>query len=200
MPPSENGLVQLELLGLRFRNEPIDVIYSSDLQRAVTTADAINKYHHVPQFVEKGIREISVGKMDGMDWFKLPGLYPKAAADWNLRPWDFESDGGETMREVYDRVSKSFEKLLSENQGKTMVLVSHGCALRNLICYISGLPLERITELEFGNNTAVTLVECEGDKKTIVYRNDASHLPEEMTKNRKGPFFDLSEVPEEYLK
>ena len=47
-PVNEQGVKQLELLSLRFRNEPLDAIYSSPLIRAYRTAEAINKYHGLP--------------------------------------------------------------------------------------------------------------------------------------------------------
>lgn len=189
--PSPKGLTQLELLGLRFRNESIDKVYSSDLGRAVKTAEAINKYHRVPHIKLEGLREISVGNQDGMDWDKFPELYPEQALNWNNQPWLFESDGGETMVQVYKRMGESFEEIAKENIGKTVVVVSHGCALRTLLCYCFNKPLTEINDVEFGANTAVSLVEITDGERKIVFSNDASHLPEDPNRNPRSAYFKL---------
>ena len=189
--PSPMGITQLELLGLRFRNESIDVVYSSDLGRAVKTAQAINKYHGVSHIELEGLREISVGRQDGMDWDKFPELYPEQALNWNEKPWLFESDGGETTVDVYKRMVESFEEIAKENIGKTVVVVSHGCALRNLLCYCLNKPLTEINDVEFGSNTAVSLVEIADGEKKVVFMNDASHLPEDPNKNPRSAYFKL---------
>lgn len=187
--PSEKGLVQLDLLALRFRNIPLDSIYTSPLGRAVKTAEAINRFHGVPVYQEDGLREISVGKMDGTSWKSIPERYPESARQWNETPWLFASDGGETMVQVYNRVSAAFEKIARANEGKTLALISHGCALRNLLCYCLGKKIEELGGVEFGCNTAVSLVEYDQGSCKVVFRNDASHLPEEMRKSH--PFFPL---------
>ena len=192
--PSERGLQQLELLALRFRNMKIHRIITSPQGRAVKTAEAINKYHGLDVETEKDIREISVGDIDGRKWAEVPVLYPEAATAWNLTPSEFVSPGGETMREVFHRVSAAFEKIAAENTGKTIVLVSHGCALRNLLCHCFGKKIEDLGSVDFGTNTAVSLIEWEEGECKVIFSNDASHLPEELGGGNKlhKPGFDLS--------
>ncbi len=183
--PSERGLQQLELLALRFRNIKLDKIYSSPLGRALKTAEVINQYHGLPIKTEAGIREISVGDIDGRTWAEVPKLYPEAAKVWNDSPCDFVSPGGETMREVFHRVQEAFLRLARENEGRTIMLVSHGCALRNLLCFCMGKAIEDMNEVDFGGNTAVSLVEYEDGEVRLVFANDDSHLPEEWTRGSK---------------
>ena len=192
--PSERGLQQLELLALRFRNMKVDRIISSPQGRALKTAEAINKFHGLKVEIENDIREISVGDIDGRTWAEVPPLYPEAARAWNLDPAEFVSPGGETMREVFHRVSSAFERIAAENTGKTIILVSHGCALRNLLCHCFGKRIEELDSVDFGTNTAVSLVEWEDGQCRVVYSNDVSHLPEELGggNKRHKPGFDLS--------
>ena len=60
-PVSEKGRVQLDLLSVRCRNMAIDRIYTSPLRRARETAEAVNRYHHLPVEVRDGLREIDGG-------------------------------------------------------------------------------------------------------------------------------------------
>lgn len=192
--PSERGLQQLELLALRFRNIKIDAIYSSPQGRAMTTAGYINKYHSLALQPEEGIREISVGDIDGRPWDEVPPLYPEAATAWNLDPANFVSPGGETMRAVFERVSETYERIAAGNKGRTVVLVSHGCALRNLLCHCFGKSIEELDSVDFGTNTAVSLIEWEDGRSRVIFSNDVSHLPEELGggNKRHKPGFDLS--------
>ena len=60
-----------------------------------------------------------------------------------------------------------------------IALVSHGCALRNFICYARGWPLARLGELKYVENTSVTCVTYDGAFH-IEYEDDASHLSDEL--------------------
>ena len=55
------GRREIALLAERFKDEPIDAVYSSDLYRAHMTAGAITKYHDIPLNIDTDLREINVG-------------------------------------------------------------------------------------------------------------------------------------------
>ena len=63
---SEAGFRQAALVGERLVPAKIDAVYSSDLLRAVQTAQSANIYWNVEHFVRPGLREISFGHMEGM--------------------------------------------------------------------------------------------------------------------------------------
>lgn len=193
MPPSEKGLMQLDLLSIRFRNIHIDKLYSSPLGRAKKTAEAINRFHNLTIIEDAGLREISVGKMDGMKWDMVPVLYYEAAEKWNNAPHEFESPEGDTMKQVFERISASLNKIVAECKGgETLVIVSHGCALKNLNCYLKFGAIDRLSDVDIGMNTAVSLWEYDGEKFDNIYMNDASHLPEYSPNLGKRHDFDLS--------
>ena len=60
--------------------------------------------------------------------------------------------------------------------GKTIAVVSHGCALRCYLCHALGLPLERIEEIPLSQNTAVSRVIYDGCEIQVDYYDDLSHL------------------------
>jgi broad specificity phosphatase PhoE len=179
---SGNGATQLELLGVRCRNMPIDAIYSSPLKRALVTAQAINRYHDLPIQIEPRLMEINGGDWEGKAWGELPNLYPEESDHWNNRPHDFAPQGGETMREVYSRMWEGVTDIVRQNPEKTVCITSHGCAIRNFLCHALNKPIEQLNEVEWCDNTAVSLIDFDEElHSNVVMMNDASHLTPETS-------------------
>lgn len=179
---SGNGEVQLDLLSVRCRNMPIDAIYSSPLKRAYATAQAINRYHNLPIQIEPRIMEINGGSWEGKSWEDLPRLFPDETEVWNKRPYDFAPQGGETMREVYDRMWDGVIDIVRHNRDQLVCVTSHGCAIRNFLCRAQGLPIERLNEVDWCDNTAVSIIDFDDELHSkVVLMNDASHLTPETS-------------------
>lgn len=178
---SPAGEKQLELLGLRFRNEPIDVIYTSPLKRARLTAQAIAKYHNdIDVIDEPGFIEMNVGELENRSLKELALNYPETAKKWDRSPDLCEFPGGETMAEVYERVNRALDRVIAENPGRTVVITTHGGVLRNLYARIQFGEPAGIRKSEVFGNTGVSTVIAEGDRLYFESTNDLSHLPEDM--------------------
>lgn len=174
---SEKGREQLSRLAERFREIPLDAIYSSPLKRTRLTAEAAGKYHGLPIVIEDGLIEINAGELEGMAWADFPVKYPEIAKSWNSEPWKFAPNGGETMAQVYERIWEAVNRIVNANQGKTVAVASHGCAIRNLLCRASGKPIEKLADIDWCDNTGVSILTFdESGNCTIVMQNDISHL------------------------
>jgi broad specificity phosphatase PhoE len=179
---SENGLAQLERLKERCRSLHFDAVYSSPLKRAYMTAQAANFYHNLPITTLDGLMEINGGCWEGQLWDDFPVTYPEENRCWIYEPWNFKTQGGETMREVYERIWATVCFIAGENPGRSVCVVSHGCAIRNFLCRVSGLTLRDLNQVKWCDNTAVSIIDFdEALTPNIVLLNDASHLDEETT-------------------
>lgn len=179
---SDRGYIQLDLLSIRCRNMPIDVIYSSPLKRAYKTAEAINRFHGLEIRVDDRLKEINGGEWEGIPYDDLPKLYPKDFEIWRNRPYEFAPNSGETMREVYDRMWECITDIVKENPGKTVCVTSHGCAIRNFLCRALHKPIEQITEIDWCDNTAISRIDFDDELNShVIYMNDASHLSPETS-------------------
>lgn len=179
---TENGQAQLELLSLRLRNTSIDAMYASPLVRAVKTAQAVNQYHHLPIGIVPGLIEINGGKWEGEPWASFPEKYPEESLMWNLSPHEFHAPEGEAMRQVYDRMKSAAQMLAERHAGGTVLVASHGCAIRNLLCWAKGWPIERLNEVEWCDNTALSVILMDaGGRPEVELENDASHLSPEVS-------------------
>lgn len=195
---SPDGEKQLELLGLRFRNEPIDVIYTSPLKRARATAEAVAKYHPgIAVIAEPGFTEIDCGRMENLLLSEVAKLFPEVAMNWDKSPDLCRFPGGETMREVYERVNGALDRVIADNPGKTIVITTHGGALRNIYARVRFGELTGIRESEvFGNTGVSTLIAGEG-KLRFESVNDLDHLPEAM--RRPPTKFSFEQYKEENI-
>jgi probable phosphoglycerate mutase len=194
---SPAGEKQLELLGLRFRNEHIDAIYTSPLKRARATAEAIAKYHNMEPIAEPGLIEIDCGRMENLLLTDVARLFPEVALNWDRSPELCEFPGGETMREVYERVNAALDRIIAENPGRTVVVTTHGGALRNLYARIQyGEPIG-IRKSEVFGNTGVSTLIAENGGLRFESINDLSHLPENM--RRPPTHFSFDKLKEENI-
>ncbi len=194
---SPAGEKQLELLGLRFRNEHIDAIYTSPLKRARATAEAIAKYHDMEPIAEPGLIEIDCGRMENLLLTDVARLFPEVALNWDRSPDLCEFPGGETMGKVYERVNAALDRIIAENPGRTVVVTTHGGALRNLYARIQyGEPIG-IRKSEVFGNTGVSTLIAENGGLRFESINDLSHLPENM--RRPPTSFSFDKLKEENI-
>lgn len=191
---SENGLRQLELLKERCRRYPFTAVYSSPQIRAYKTAQAANFYHDLPITKVSGLREIHVGHWEGQKWDDIPTLFKAENDDWNDKPWRFAPEGGETMKQVYERIWDAVLGIVKENVGGTVCIASHGCAIRNFLCRARGLSIEHLNEMGWAENTSVSLINFDDQlKPRIEYEYDASHLDESTSTISKQSWWKDSE-------
>lgn len=179
---TEKGLKQLDMLSLRFRNVDFDAVYSSPLIRAVKTAEAVNRFKGLPIVTDSRLIEINGGVWEGQKWTDIERNYPEDHAIWRNTPWEFDPPDGESMESVYERIKAALTDIAAQNDGKTVVVVSHGCSLKNFLAYAEFGDIKRLNDVGWSDNTAVSLIEFDDNMiPKIIYKNDSSHLPQELS-------------------
>jgi len=138
LPLSESGEIQARQVAVRLADEAIDLIYSSDLKRALQTADRVAAVHGTKIIVERRLRELSFGAWEGLTYAEIQERYPQALARWEEEPLVTAPPGGESLNGLVGRV-KDFCDDLKRLEEETVLLVSHGGPLRELICLALGL-------------------------------------------------------------
>ncbi len=185
LPITELGYKQLESLGLRFKDIPFDRLYTSPLKRAVTTAKAVSGDRRIP-IIEKGnLIELNGGDYEGKAYTQIGIEYPEFPDMWANRPWEFAPPSGEKMTDGYERIWNAVAEIARENEGKTVGVVSHGGVIRCLLCRLLKGNIEKLAQVPFGLNTAVSLIEFDNGTPRLVFFNDDSHLSDEL-KNKKA--------------
>jgi probable phosphoglycerate mutase len=132
------GRAQVRALIRRLADQPIDVVYSSPLRRALQTAGPVAMGHGVPVLERDGLREIDYGVFqdDRKEERKL-------GVKRNFRRR--RMPGGESLRDVYDRVGAVRAEVEGElRAGRHVAVVGHFWSLRMLAGQLDGLPFDEI--------------------------------------------------------
>ena len=155
----------------------IDELFGYDNDRARKTADGINLYHMLDIHIDDELAEIDAGDWEGKYLTDIEQIYPEQYSNWNNAPAVFAAPNGESMAQVYQRVSNALVRIISENKGKTICIVSHGCAIKNMMCFAHGWDIDSIQQVPLGTNTAVNVVTFDDNMKpTVVIENYTDHL------------------------
>ena len=174
---TELGEKQIEKVAELLSGEPIEVMSSSPKKRAMKTAEGINIYHKLPIKTDDEIVEIDAGDWEGVLLTDIEKQYPEQMDNWRNDPANFHAPNGESMAQVYERVKKALLRIVSENKDKTICIVSHGCAIKNMMCFAHGWEVKGIKEVPLGTNTSVNVVEFDDHlKPTILIENYTEHI------------------------
>lgn len=176
---TEIGERQLEFLSKRFENIKLDAVFASPLKRTMATAHAVADTKGLPVITAEDFIEMNCGILEGRPFEEI--FKEKELVDiWVNRPQNMDFEGGETQKEVYERIWGAVKRLACENEGKTVAVATHGGVLRALFCRLKLGSLDRLVEMPYATNTAVSLLRFNGDEMPeLVFMNDDSHLPEE---------------------
>lgn len=174
---TELGYQQLERLAQRCAGLGLEAVYSSPLSRAYETAEAVNRHYGYEIHREEGLLEIDGGDWEGRKWSSFEASDPEQNYNWYHAPWDFCAPHGEPMEHVFERIKGTVLDIVSKNPGKTLAVVSHGCALCNLITFAKGKSVREMDRRDICDNTSITKIVF--DEKLIPHlewENDTSHL------------------------
>ena len=170
------GWQQIRALERRFAEIPVDAVYASDLYRTCATASAIYRPKGLPLHRRRDLREICVGVWEQKTWGEIARRDPEQLEDFNRRLHLWHVEGAETPQAVQARMLAAVREIAAANDGRTVAVFSHGCAIRLTLAALQGIPLEELGRTPTGSNTAVSLLRAEGADIKVVYRDDARHL------------------------
>jgi broad specificity phosphatase PhoE len=145
-PLSERGRQQAAELAERLANAEIDAVYSSDLLRAVKTAEPVAKRLGLPLQTLPELREVDVGTWAGLTRDEVAERFPDGFRRW--REWQAGWEDGETYDEMGERVVEAILMLAGEHEGGRVLVVSHGGAIRALHAAAAGIDITTFRRLK----------------------------------------------------
>lgn len=154
---TEKGAADAEVIGSIIPKDiKFDEIYTSVLKRTEETLQGIIRgignpeMSSLPKIAAAEINERDYGKYTGMNKWDVEKAVDEATFNGLRRGWDFPVEGGENLKQVYERVVPYFEReLLPKLQaGENILMVAHGNSIRALMKYLEDISDEGIADVE----------------------------------------------------
>ncbi len=139
---NDTGRWQARQVARALADEPLAAVYTSDLQRAHATAQAIAQASGAPLVAEPGLRERRFGELEGRTFAEIEAELPEQARRWRQRDPHFAPAGGETLVQLRERIAATTHRLAAQHTEQLIVLVAHGGVLDMLYRLATGLDLQ----------------------------------------------------------
>ena len=174
------GREQARLLYEAYKDVPFEVVLTSGLKRTWETVEG---------FIAAGIPWEKHPEINEMSWGTHEGKkgtpesieeYRRIKDGWGLGKIDGRIGGGESARELGDRLQRFIDHLATREE-ELLLICSHGRAMCALVTLMMGKTVDRMNE-HVHSNTGVWRATLRGDGQwTFDRKNDRSHLPEVET-------------------
>jgi broad specificity phosphatase PhoE len=178
-PLSKLGHRQAEATARALANERVTAIYSSDLLRAVQTAEPLARATGLEIKQTSALRERSVGLMEGLTFEEAAAAHPDEYAALLRRDFEHILNDGESYRQLLDRAAAELDRAVEQHRGGTITLFSHTGTICILALHLMGAldaPSLKPVWLS-SSNCGVTRFSIEhGGLIRIKALNDTRHL------------------------
>lgn len=168
---SPEGGQQAQKLRTKLVNICFDKIYCSTQKRALQTARII--FDGAQITTASALREIDFGVLEGMGYKDIMRTYGKVYKSWIRNPYENRIPGSEPIGSFKTRVVSCMKKIVRQNKGKTLAVVSHGGVIG---VFVSSLKKSRNFWTYVPKSTSVTIIEYKQGKPRIKKFNDIKHL------------------------
>lgn len=173
---NDTGRWQARQVGKALADEPISAVYTSDLERAHATARSIADATGLPVVADEGLRERSFGMFEGKTFDEIHATWPEHAQNWRRRIPEWEPpEGGESLLQLRERVTRTMAALAARHLGEQIVVVAHGGVLDALYRVATGQDVNSPRTWELPNG-AINRLLWTPEGFTLVGWSDTNHL------------------------
>lgn len=176
VPLNASGMDQARRLGRRWRGRRFDAVYSSDLSRALRTAELA--LPDQPPAPAPELREMDLGDWCGLAIPEVAARFPEEWTAFRTGSLECRASGGESRRDVFRRTEKFFTAAAEKHAGGNVLVVTHGGVLRAFFLLLTGGENARCPLLPATGNTGISIAKFDLDTRLwrLVSWNDTAHL------------------------
>lgn len=178
-PLSDLGFEQARLTAEALAREKINAIYSSDLLRAVQTAEPLSKLVGIPIVTSEAFRERNVGVLEGLTFDESKQEYPNDYYALVNRNIHHVITKGESYTNLLDRITVELRNLLRKHRGERIAVFTHTGALCFMTLHLLG-AIHRGTKQTpwiITSNCGINRFEIRGSRNIrVLALNDTRHL------------------------
>lgn len=177
-PLNDVGLAQAEVAAVGLSKLRIDAIYASPLQRAYITAQVLAGRVDLPIATDDRLKEIDVGEWEGLYAEDIYRANPEFVLALGEGRDARRSPTGETATEVAARMAEALREIASAHLGQTVVVASHGLAIRMGTAGVLGWDYPTSTTLASMSNCGWTMLAARPDSywKLVTWNQRAEQL------------------------
>ena len=174
-PLTERGIAQAKALGERLAHETFSALYSSDLGRAVQTAQMIAAATGHEIVTDERLRERHLGIFQGLDGNEIREKYPEEYRLHRTLRSTYVIPGGESVEQQVARNVDFLNETAVRHLGETIVIVTHGGVLSGLFRHTFSIPYDAPRRFEF-TNAGLNVFNYEEGNWFLQTWGDISHL------------------------
>ena len=134
----------------------VDKIYASDLKRAFKTGKAIADRLSMDIVSDSRLREINAGEWEGETFDDLEKNYPVEYKIWRTDLGNARCTGGESTKELGERILSVLTEIAEQNDGKTVVIATHATPVRAMQTHCIYGDFGRMQEVKWVSNASVS--------------------------------------------
>lgn len=167
------GELQVQRLVERFKDVPLDAIYSSPMERALQTAEPLARNAKLEIRESQALNEIDFGDWTGKTFEELST--DEVWRRFNTRRSGTTIPGGESFLEVQNRIVKELNTIANEHPNTRVAIVTHADTIRAAVVYFAAIPIDLIERIEI-SPCSVSVVALDDESVTLLTINNTSEL------------------------
>ena len=175
---SDLGYRQAECTAKYLNNISIDTVYSSDLLRAYNTCNEYLKLSGKTAVKDQKLREIYAGDWEGKTFDELQIKFKDSYNVWLTDIGNSRPDGGESVKELSERVVSCITEIAKENEGKTVAIFTHATVIRSFFNFAYGNSIAEMKDLPWSTNASVSVARFDNGKFKVLEHSIDAHLTE----------------------
>ena len=143
-PLSENGKIEIEKISkwLKSKGLKTDEIFSSSALRCVQSARILSEILDCHYETIEELRSRKSGIWSGLTFSQIEEQYPRELEKYHKDRANYWVRDGETTLEINERVSKALNKIVEENIGKRIIIVTHPEIIQSAVALALSIPVE----------------------------------------------------------
>ncbi len=177
-PLTANGKRQAVKTGKYLENKNINVIYSSDLGRAVKTAEIISENLNLDVKTTPAFRELSLGDWQGSSFEELRQKsieLTNQMMEKGIDEKEIRAPNGENTFDHRERAMRKFEELVKKHQGDNIVIAAHSGTNKVILGAVRKIPVRDYYQIYQANCCINEIHSADSDYKVIKI-NYTDHL------------------------
>ncbi|MGB8648936.1 MAG: histidine phosphatase family protein [Anaerolineae bacterium] len=169
------GQEQANQIARQFMNRKIDAVYSSPLPRALETAAPLAALHNLQVEPRAELLDIDYGGWEGLSAEEAQAKNPELWEAWLKAPGRVRFPGGESVRQVRNRIENALHSMSEDHLGETIALFSHRVTCHVILCHVLGLPNDALWRVR-QDVACVNMFKERDGHFTVTLMNSIAHL------------------------